>query len=86
MAVGGHNRATRLRTHGRRIYALAWVIEIVAVAAGLAIAMAFGLDAVSTTSDAPLPLEVLLASAGFVIVACAELTKIPVATTLVHAR
>ncbi len=80
------DRRNRLQHHGRRLYALAWAIEAIAVLAGLSIALALGIDASAKASGNLLSIDVLLASGGFLIVACAELTKIPVATTLVHAR
>lgn len=80
------DRQDRLRQHGRRLYVLAWGIEAIAVLAGLSIALALGLDAAVKAGGNLLSLDVLLASGGFLIVACAELTKIPVATTLVHAH
>lgn len=80
------DRGTRLKQHGRRLYALAWGIEGIAVLVGLSIAIVLGLDASSKSGGSLLSMDVILASGGFLIVACAELTKIPVATTLVHAR
>ena len=76
----------RRRKIGQKLYVVAWVIEGIAVSAGLLIAVAIGMDAHHAAGGHGLSLDVVLASGGFLVVACAELTKIPVATTLVHAR
>ena len=76
----------RLERLGRQFYRLAWSIEILAVAVGLALALAQGLEAWSEAQGAISLAALSLASGGFLIVAMAELAKIPVATALVHSR
>ena len=61
-----------------RLYILAWVIEGVAVSLGLG--MALSLNAKGDSNVA----EFLLGGGGFVMVACAELAKIPLATFIVE--
>ena len=78
--------SVRLRATGRRLYRLAWLIEVVAVVVGFGLAMVIGYDALAKAGGAFAVSEFVLASGGFVIVALAEITKIPLATALVHVR
>ena len=68
----------RMEAMAHRLYILAWVIEGVAVSLGLG--MALSLNATGDSSFA----EFLLGGGGFVMVACAELAKIPLATFIVE--
>jgi len=81
-SVGLTASETRERQHiellARRLYILAWVIEGVAVALGLGMALSLNLPGQSTIAD------LLLGGGGFVMVACAELSKIPLATFFVE--
>jgi hypothetical protein len=74
--------AIRERDHiealARRLYILAWVIEGVAVALGLGMALSLNLPGESSFG------EFLLGGGGFVMIACAELSKIPLATFFVE--
>ena len=65
-----------LRQLAKRLYVLAWTIEGIAVALGLG--MALSLNNTEHTDFSTF----LLGSGGFVMVACAELSKIPLAVRL----
>ena len=65
------NEREYLESLARRLYVLAWIIEGVAVALGLG--MALSLNWLTESSFT----EFLLGGGGFVMVACAELSKIP---------
>ena len=67
-----------LQTLGRRLYILAWVIEGIAVALGLGMALSLNMPGQSSFAD------FFLGGGGFVMVACAELSKIPLATFFVQ--
>ena len=69
----------RIEAMARRLYILAWVIEGVAVSLGLGMALSLNIPGESTIA------EFFLGGGGFVMVACAELSKIPLATFLVEA-
>src|SRR5688572_20666980 len=71
----------RLAQYGRWTYRGAWALEIVAAAIGLATGLALGIQAYSSSETAT-TMELVLASAPFLMVALAELTKIPVATLM----
>lgn len=64
----------------KRLYILAWVIEGIAVALGLGMALSLNVSRESTFAD------FLLGGGGFVMVACAELSKIPLATFFVETQ
>jgi len=77
-ASGAAREREHIETLARRLYVLAWVIEGVAVALGLGMALSLNLPGESTFA------EFLLGGGGFVMVACAELSKIPLATFFVE--
>src|SRR5262245_33377082 len=68
-----------LETLARRLYVLAWVVEGIAVALGLGMALSQNASGKTTVP------EFLLGGGGFVMIACAELSKIPLATFFVEA-
>lgn len=67
-----------LETLARRLYILAWSIEGIAVALGLGMAISQNVPGESSFGS------FLLGGGGFVMVACAELSKIPLATFFVE--
>src|SRR5688500_14220088 len=71
----------RLAHYGRWTYRGAWGLEIIAAAIGLATGLALGIQAYSSSETAT-TMELVLASAPFLMVALAELTKIPIATLM----
>jgi hypothetical protein len=73
------NEREHLVTLSRRLYILAWIIEGIAVVLGLGMALTLNQPGESTA------VEFFLAGGGFVMVACAELSKIPLATYFVQA-
>jgi hypothetical protein len=79
---------TKLAGYGQWTYRVAWALEIVAAAIGLATGLALGYQAYAHSSQTDLSisgLDLTLASAPFLMVALAELIKIPVATLLFSA-
>ena len=67
-------------TLSRRLYVLAWTIEGIAVFLGLGMALTLNMPGESSWGG------FLLGAGGFVMVACAELSKIPLATFFVQTK
>lgn len=77
----------KLASYGQWTYRGAWALEISAAALGLITGVALGYQAFSTVqSSSVTSMDLALASAPFLMVAIAELTKIPAATLLFTAR
>lgn len=72
------NERAHLEALARRLYILAWTIEGIAVALGLGMAISQNVPGESSFGS------FLLGGGGFVMVACAELSKIPLATFFVE--
>ena len=71
----------KLETYGQFTYRGAWALEIIAASMGLLTALILGMQAYQD-SDSAVPLDAVLMAIPFVMVAFAELTKIPIATLL----
>ncbi|MDX2157843.1 MAG: hypothetical protein SFW09_15195 [Hyphomicrobiaceae bacterium] len=79
MAIGATNdRSEYLAALAKRLYILAWIIEIIAVSLGLGMALTMNSTGQNSFAD------FLLGGGGFVMVSCAELSKIPLATFFVE--
>ena len=77
----------KLAVYGRWTYRGAWALEITAALLGLATGLALGYQAFATAaSNTVTSFDLVLASAPFLMVAIAELTKIPIATLLFSAN
>ncbi|MER9893789.1 hypothetical protein NKJ40_17225 [Mesorhizobium sp. M0119] len=74
----------KLASYGQWTYRGAWALEIAAAAIGLTTGVALGVQAFSA-SESVTAMDLTLASAPFLMVAIAELTKIPIATLLFSA-
>ena len=74
----------KLATYGQWTYRGAWALEIAAATIGLATGLALGIQAFNASQTAT-AMDLTLASAPFLMVAIAELTKIPIATLLFSA-
>src|SRR3712207_3424584 len=75
----------KLASYGQWTYRVAWTLEIVAACIGLATGIALGYQAFTDSADNEIFIctpDLDLASAPFLMVALAELIKIPVATLL----
>jgi hypothetical protein len=80
---------SKLAVYGQWTYRVAWALEIVAACIGLATGLALGYQAYTGSLGTDLSISTLdlaLASAPFLMVALAELIKIPVATLLFSVR
>ena len=75
----------KLETYGQFTYRGAWALEIIAASMGLLTALILGMQAYQD-SDSAVPIEAVLMAIPFVMVAFAELTKIPIATLLFVAQ
>ncbi|WP_047187980.1 hypothetical protein [Microvirga vignae] len=76
---------SKLAVYGQWTYRVAWALEIVAASIGLATGLALGYQAYTASLGTDVSISTLdlaLASAPFLMVALAELIKIPVATLL----
>jgi hypothetical protein len=76
---------SKLAIYGQWTYRVAWALEIVAASIGLATGLALGYQAYTSSLGTDLSISTLdlaLASAPFLMVALAELIKIPIATLL----
>jgi hypothetical protein len=71
----------KLDSYGQLTYRGAWALEIIAASMGLLTALLLGSQAYQE-SDSAIPLDAILMAIPFVMVAFAELTKIPIATLL----
>ena len=71
----------KLDSYGQFTYRGAWALEIIAASMGLLTAVILGMQAYQDSENA-VPLDALLMAIPFVMVAFAELTKIPIATLL----
>jgi len=71
----------KLESYGQLTYRGAWALEIIAASMGLLTAVILGMQAYQD-SDSAMPLDAVLMAIPFVMVAFAELTKIPIATLL----
>ena len=71
----------KLDSYGQFTYRGAWALEIVAASMGLLTAIILGMQAYQESQNA-VPLDAVLMAIPFVMVAFAELTKIPIATLL----
>ena len=71
----------KLEGYGQFTYRGAWALEIIAASMGLLTALILGMQAYQDSSSA-VPLDAVLMAIPFVMVAFAELTKIPIATLL----
>ncbi|MER9470309.1 hypothetical protein NKI82_31380 [Mesorhizobium sp. M0482] len=74
----------KLASYGQWTYRGAWALEIAAAAIVLTTGVALGVQAFSA-SESVTAMDLTLASAPFLMVAIAELTKIPIATLLFSA-
>lgn len=74
----------KLASYGQWTYRGAWALEIAAATIGLTTGVALGVQAFSA-SESVTAMDLTLASAPFLMVAIAELTKIPIATLLFSA-
>jgi hypothetical protein len=73
----------KLAIYGQRTYLAAWALEIVAALLGLTTGIALGFQAFSSATPGSITsTDLVLASAPFLMVGIAELTKIPIATLL----
>lgn len=75
----------RLANYGLWTYRVAWILEIVAASIGLATGLALGYQAFEASRGSEISvttIDLVLASAPFIMVALAELIKIPIATLL----
>lgn len=75
----------RLSNYGLWTYRVAWILEIVAASIGLATGLALGYQAFEASRGSEISvttIDLVLASAPFIMVALAELIKIPIATLL----
>ena len=76
----------RLASYGQWTYRGAWALEASAAAMGLITGIALGYQAfASSEAGSVTSIDLILASAPFIMVAIAELTKIPIATLLFSA-
>ena len=80
------NRNLRFRTYATRLMILAWGIEGIAVAIGLAIAASRVADANMMEGSDLNIWGMVQVSGGFIMVALAELTKIPLAVLLINVQ
>ena len=71
----------KLEGYGQFTYRGAWALEIIAASMGLLTAAILGMQAYQDSNSA-VPLDAVLMAIPFVMVAFAELTKIPIATLL----
>lgn len=71
----------KLDSYGQLTYRGAWALEIIAASMGLLTAIILGMQAYQDSQNA-VPLDAVLMAIPFVMVAFAELTKIPIATLL----
>ena len=71
----------KLEGYGQFTYRGAWALEIIAASMGLLTALILGMQAYQD-SESAVPLDAVLMAIPFVMVAFAELTKIPIATLL----
>ena len=71
----------KLDSYGQFTYRGAWALEIIAASMGLLTAAILGMQAYQDSENA-VPLDAVLMAIPFVMVAFAELTKIPIATLL----
>ena len=71
----------KLDSYGQFTYRGAWALEIIAASMGLLTAAILGMQAYQDSENA-VPLDAILMAIPFVMVAFAELTKIPIATLL----
>jgi hypothetical protein len=77
----------RLPVYGQWTYRGAWTLEIAAAGIGIVTGIALGMQAFANSAPGSVTLiELALASSPFLMVAIAELTKIPIATLLFSAK
>ena len=72
----------KLDSYGQFTYRGAWALEIIAASMGLLTAAILGMQAYQDSENVAVPLDAVLMAIPFVMVAFAELTKIPIATLL----